>query len=262
MQDNKIEKYLNGLLSEEELELFLKQVDEDSSLRESLKLEQEMRLVFNDNDWAITQNSKSVNDSIEKHQQFLQSNKGQEIKNNIASTANDFFKEKKNNYQKAFSLVGTIAAIFILGFFVFKNSFANPDLYYTYKNNWEELPSLTLRGENSNLSEVESLFKDGKFTQALVILNNLPNEKASDPQILLYNGVLNLELNNTQKAIENFQLLQKSDSIDAFKAHWYLALAYIKSDKKESALSELKTLLEKSKTFKNKEAKELIQELE
>jgi len=74
--------------------------------------------------------------------------------------------------------------------------------------------------------------------------------------------VLNLELNHNQKAIEIFKQLTKSNNLDAFKGHWYLALAYLKISKNELALQELKTLTKKTKIFKNKEALALIKNLE
>lgn len=260
MEDHKIEKYLSGLMSEEEEVLFLKEVNTNEGLKNALTTYKDMEIILDDNDWQIT-DFDDKNPKIKEHVNFLQSEKGKHIKEIISQEESNYFRKSSSKFTKIISITASVAAVLMVSFLLLKSP--NTNLYDSYKNDWQELPSLTLRGENNSIAQLETLFNDQKYTEALALLNTYTDTNVTNnPQILMYKGVLNLELNNHQKAIASFTQLQNSNSIDAFKAHWYLALTYLKTKENKLALKELKLLTSKSKVFKHKEASSLIKELE
>ncbi len=261
--DTNIERFLNNEMNKEERALFIKEMNSNEKLKEAVEIYKEMQLIYNDDDWNI-ENLSTKHPKIDRSLTFLRSEKGENIKNVIAEEANLYFSEKptSSRIRKLFLMVGSIAAIFIISFFLLKAKETNTDLYAEYKNDWKELPSLTLRGDNNNFTSVEALFKQKKYKESLLLLEQLKQTTSQDSQILMYEGILNLELNKKEKAIRIFKDLLKRDSLDTFKAHWYLALSYLKSNNLNSTKMELQILLNDDKNFKDIEAKELLHKLE
>lgn len=259
-----IERYLNNEMTQEEVTAFLKKIDKDPQAKKLLHLYQEMNTIYDQNDWQLT-DKKTSNKKVHQYEEFLKSDKAKKIANTIRSAEQSYFKEKPFNTNRIFKYVAAIAAIFIVGLFLVTQYNRSPDtkqLYATYKN-WDELPSLTLRDENSDVSKIEQQFRAEDYEQSLMLLNTyvLKNDQELNPQILLYMGVSQLELNQNTSAINTFTKLLQSNTLDAPKAHWYLALCYLKSQDLEKAKSELKLLIEKPTNFKNTEAKDLLGKL-
>jgi len=209
--DDRIERYMNGLMPEEELNLFLEEINKNEELKSTIDVYREMNAIYNDDDWEIMPKDKK-NPTIEKHVEFLRSEKGNHIKNVILEEQENYFNQQpKRNFKKIISLTASIAAILTIGFFLLNSP--NDSLYDDYKNNWQELPSLTLRGKNTDATKIETLFANKKYKEALTALNIFAKEtNIKDSQILIYKGILHLELNEHDKAITVFKELQDSNS--------------------------------------------------
>lgn len=256
-----IERFLNNEMNEEERLLFLEKVNSDNELKETIALYKEMQPIYNDRDWKLERGSKNhpkVTDSVA----FLNSEKGKNIKKVISEEANLYFNKqtKTTKIRKLFITTGAIAAIFIIGFFLMNTNETNTDLYTAYKNDWSEIPSLTVRGTNNDFSAIETLFRQKKYSESLLLLEKLKKNETtiSDPQILLYEGILNLELNKYEKAIFTFKSLLKKDTLDSYKTYWYLALTYLKKGDIKETKKALQMVLNDTKNFKDKEAEALL----
>ncbi|CAM1345290.1 tetratricopeptide repeat protein [Tenacibaculum amylolyticum] len=267
MDYNTIERFINNEMNAKERQFFLEEMNANEELKNTVEIYQEMHHIYDDNDWELT-DIQAKHPDILKNFEFLQSEKGQQIKNAIYEESNTYFAKntKTNSLRKLIIFSSSIAAILIVSFSLFFNNVSNnpSDLYAEFNNNWQELPSLTLRGNESKLSDLEHLFKQKKYSDALQVLELARKDEklVSDPQILLYMGVLNLELHKTQEAIKIFKELQNSNTLDAFKAHWYLALSYLKEGNKKLSVEQLQKLLNDQMNFKDKEAKSLLEKLE
>lgn len=261
-----IEVYLLGEMTPEEQQLFKEKINTNPEARKEFELYQEMNTIFNDADWEI-EGASSQRHRVLQHETFLKSQKGKSIATSIQNAENDYFSSQpKNQVRQLIIYAGSIAAILIVGLFIFSQLNKNIDgerLYAAYKN-WDELPSLTLRDGNSELALAEKLFRKKEYEKALVIFQNYlsQNTESINSQVLLYTGVTQLELHQNKLALQSFKNLQQSTSLDAPKAHWYLALTYLKTKNKEEAKKELQQLIKVPDAYKASIAKELIKKLD
>ncbi|WP_299255890.1 tetratricopeptide repeat protein [uncultured Aquimarina sp.] len=260
------EKYLNGEMTKEETAVFLKKIDTDPNAKKTLELYQEMNTVYDENNWELTDRN-STSKKVERYEDFLKSNKGKTISEAISRAEHSYFEEPHSlKIKQIFLYVGAIAAVFVAGLF-FITQFGNPmerdQLYAEYKN-WDVLPSLTLRDGGTDLARVEKLFKEEAYEESLTLLQKYisKNDQAINPQVLLYMGATQLELDQNEAAIGSFTKLLHSKTLDATKAHWYLALCYLKLKDLEKAKSELKLLIDNTTNFQKNEAKELLKQLD
>ena len=262
--DTNIERFLNNEMNKEERALFIKEMNTNEELKEAVEIYKEMQVIYNDADWNI-ETSSLKHPKIDRSLAFLRSEKGKNIKNTIAEEAEIYFSQKHTplRIRKFILTAGSIAAIFIIGFFLLKTNETNIDLYAEFKNDWKELPSLTLRGNTNDFTSIETLFRQKKYKKSLLLLETHKQKTTSslDPQLLLYEGILNLELNKKEEAVRIFKELLIKDTLDAFKAHWYLALSYLKTNNLTLAKQELQIIINDPKNFKDKEAKELLAQL-
>lgn len=261
-----IEKYLNGEMTEEEIAIFIKRIDEDPNAKKMLELYQEMDIVYNDKNWELT-NRKLDYKKVNQYERFFKSDKGKSIADTILKAEQSYFNEKPLSRRKqVFKYVAAIAAVFIIGLFLvnqFNKKANNNQLYAQYKN-WDVLPSLALRGGAADLASIEKLFREEKYEESLDLLHKyvLDTQQEVNPQIVLYTGVIQLELNQKEAAISTFMELLNSNTLDAPKAHWYLALCYLKLNNLEKTKKELNLLIDSTINFQKTEAKEILQRLE
>ena len=259
-----IERYLNNEMNQEEISTFLEKIDKDPKAKELLNLYQEMNTIYDQNDWQLT-DKKTSNKKVQEYEEFLKSDKGKEVTNTIHNVEQSYFEEKPFKMKRILMYVGAVAAIFIAGLFLvrqFNQESDTKQLYVTYKN-WDELPSLTLRDQNSDAAKIEQKFRAENYKESLVLLNAyvLKSNQEVNPQMLMYIGVSQLELNQNTSAIDTFTKLLQSNTLDAPKAHWYLALCYLKNQDLEKAKNQLKLLIENPTNFKNNEARDLLGKL-
>ncbi len=262
-----IEKFLNNEMNDEEKALFLAEMERNETLKNAVETYEEMSVFYDDNDWEILENPKK-HSKVKQSLDFLHSNKGQNIKSIIQQEEDYYFAETpktKKGILKIITTLSSVAALFLVGMLIFKN-FGNSstlELYSEYNNNWEELPSLTVRGNTDMFTEIETSFKQKEYQKSLTLINNVLKEdtKTTDPQLLLYLGISQLELDKNKAAIQTFTQLLQSNTLDAFKAHWYLALSYLKLDNTTLATQELQFLLADDKNFKDVEAKKILEQI-
>ncbi|OED36966.1 hypothetical protein AB832_05390 [Flavobacteriaceae bacterium (ex Bugula neritina AB1)] len=264
--EKEIEAYLTGEMTLEEQQLFEKKIAANPDIRKELELYQEMHTIFDDTNWELTDTA-SQHPKVKSYETFLKSQKGKVIADAIQNAEEGYLKQHPGNRIRQFIVyVGSIAAIFIIGAFMFLQLHKNidaKDLYAKHKN-WQELPSLTLRDAHTDLSEAEKLFKQQKYQDALAIFSKYQteNDTVLNPQVLLYIGVTQLELDRNEKAIESFKRLLHSSTLDASKADWYLALAYLKLEETEQAKKHLERLVKTLNGYKYATAIELLRVLE
>jgi len=260
-----IEKYLNGEMTKEETTVFLKKIDADSGAKRMLELYEEMDTVYDEKNWELIDRNITYK-KVEHYENFLKSDSGEKVSEAILKAEHSYFEESRpSKIKQTLLYVGAIAAVFIAGLFLtnqFNNTINGDQLYAEYKN-WNVLPSLTLRDGAGDLTNIEKLFRDKRYEESLVLLKAYvsDNDQKINPQILLYLGVTQLELDQNEAAISSFTKLRNSNTLDVPKAHWYLALCYLKLNDLEKAKSELNLLIGSNISFQQNKAKELLEKL-
>ncbi|WP_299431989.1 tetratricopeptide repeat protein [uncultured Aquimarina sp.] len=261
-----IEKYLNGEMTKEETTVFLKKIDVDPDAKRMLELYQEMDTVYDEKNWELIDRNTRYK-KVEHYESFLKSDSGKTVSEAILKAEQSYFEEPHpSKIKQIFLYAGAIAAVFVAGLFLVNqfNKNVNGDQLYAEYKNWDVLPSLTLRDGGDDLTNIEKLFRDKRYEESLALLQKYVSEKDKEvnPQLLLYIGVTQLELNQNEAAIGSFTKLLNSNTLDVPKAHWYLALCYLKLNDLEKAKSELNLLVRSNISFQKNKAKELLEKLD
>ena len=125
-----IDKYLDDIMTPEEKKSFEEKVDNDSTLAEELKLQKDMRTVYDDNDWIEGNTTVLKNDEARQLSDFFGSEEASSLKESIAQVI-DENRTTTGSRNKNFYFWGIAASIIVLmmiSIFVFSESNYN-DLY-------------------------------------------------------------------------------------------------------------------------------------
>lgn len=266
--DENINEYLSGEMDSAGRKLFAEALQNDASLRKRVAFYEEMDALLSEDDWAITA-PETQGQRVGEYADFLHSTDGDTLKKTVADASDQYFTAGSGGQGKqVFGWFGklSVAAGFLLmvavaAFYMFNNPSAS-ELYVAYKDS-ARLPSLVNRSSVSDLSRFVALYEKGKNKEALSWLEGYLSSQPAEinPQLYLYKGELHLKLNQDAKAIETYQALLNSNTVDAEKARWFLALVYLKTGDKTSAENELRQLVNGDSAYQNEEAREILEKL-
>lgn len=259
LEYEKIERFILGKMTPEEHADFEKAMESSPHLREKVALHKAIIGLEDEDDWIDFDGDSEIlkkESALFRSEETLQfSEKLKEFRNN------ELHKKSLRRPWLNRSLIGAIAAILIAAIFVFYPKDPTMSSLYEEYHNWEELPSHTTKGDGANsIKELESLFRSENYNGVIILANSL-NITASSPQAWLYIGVSHLELDQYQTAIQSFDHLIQSNSIDFHKGYWYKALTFLKQDDKEKCIEVLKIIVANPTYFSHENAKKLLKEL-
>jgi len=264
-----MEDYLNGTMTVEQVLDFEKLINSESDLAEAIEINRKMRLQYSSKEWNFIEDDKN-NSNVNALESILKSDVFQDKKNAIQNADDIYFKKgkskKKTDGKFNFYYILAAAAVLILFFGIFfeNNTLSNEEIYSQH-NSWKELPSLVSRSEINSvlLSKGENAFfnKDYKLAEEH-FSTYVANQEEINVNALLYLGIAQLELENYTSALENFQKVIESNSLDSSKGHWYKALTYLKMEDSKNALNQFEMSTRDSSNFKYNEAKDIIDKLE
>ena len=258
----KIEAYLNGSIAADDKDNFEKELKQNEELRKELALFKSIHLHFNEDKWESIKLKKNK-ENIREINDYFESSEASAIKEKLIKVQNNYNSKKKTSYLK---YILPIAASFILAILLFKfsvNKRSFDELYSTYYNP-KDLPSLVARGANDSLLDSGiSAFKNKNHKKAIFYFNNYAEKKDSiTPLIYIYIGFSNMQLGNYNDAIENFNKLQNSNTLDYPRALWYKSLVFLKVKDTIQLKNTLKLLSEDSSKYKNIEAKRILRAID
>lgn len=258
-----IDDYLSGNMSIEEKTAFEERLRTDTELASELKLQKDMLTMYDDQKW-LEGNKKVLKTSEAKAlQSFFESDEATQIQESIKEVVAE---NRTNTPQKAFWYVGIAASIAVLvtvSLFVFKDTNYD-DLYASYVQ-IDAIPSLVTRGEDTDklLENAQLLFEDKKYQKATESFTKYHKTETSiDPLSYIYNGIAYIELDKFDEALEQFERLASSNTLQAKKANWYKALVFLKQKKKAKLKDVLQTMLSDKNNHKYDQAKELLEKID
>ncbi|WP_159950186.1 tetratricopeptide repeat protein [Polaribacter septentrionalilitoris] len=164
--------------------------------------------------------------------------------------------KKKFNWRIAVSIIMLLGLVSY--FALFNQSLSNDELYANYFSPYENVvkPIVRDKVKLTKIAEVFSLYEKGKYEKALEKFNKLTPQDAIDVGTLnFYKANTYLQLKQFEKAKTIFSETKNNKEWNQ-ESLWYLALISIKLNDSDAALKNLHIL--STKTFKNKEVKELI----
>ncbi|TPN87694.1 tetratricopeptide repeat protein [Aquimarina algicola] len=263
--EKEIELYLDGSMSSEQRLVFEEKMSKNPQLQKDVVTYTEMYTIYNENDWNLQNTTK--NQQITDYESFLMSEQGNAVAKSIKNAEEMYFETQSSSKTRQWLVyIGSIAAIFIIGFFIATRLNTGIDhnaLYADYKN-WENLPSLTVRDTNTILAEGEQLFREQQYEEALALFTkfNANDTTKLNTQVLIYMGVTQLELSAYNDALQTFEELKNTNTLDAPKANWFIALTYLKMNSTQKAKDVLKIITNDSNNYNYKKAKSLLRALE
>ncbi|NAS32232.1 hypothetical protein GTQ40_14700 [Flavobacteriaceae bacterium R38] len=252
----KIEAYLGGSMSPEEIILFENELKENQSLREEVKLYGQLNRYLGDKG---LESEVSNSRYVENIKQVLAHEETAQIKDKLKSIGDEYHQSKASVKRKKYLLIAA-AAIILIAMSIGVQFFSNNKTLYDEYYNANDLPSLVNRGNTQDLLiKGSNLFEEKKYREALDAFSSYQkNNNEINNQVTLYMGMLYLELNESDKALDMFDLVITSNKLNSSKGLWFKALTYLRIEDTRNAELILKEIVKKPSNFKFKEAKELL----
>ncbi len=258
--ENEIEKYLSGEMTPEEVVVFEEKLQSNPDLKREVALYEDLDTVLDDNNWEeIDPNADTK--KVKAYEEFLKSEKGQNIITNIKEAEQAYFQKKQGvNVKQIVLYVVSIAAVFCILFFSIYDSagsYSPSELAENYKD-WSDLPSFTTKSsENSEITTAENLFTNKNYKEALGLFQELKTDDTNKDLVALYIGISQFETNQNENAIKTFKNLADHWKYGP-RARWYLALVYLKNNNTKSAIKELEEITKDANNFNFKKAEEIL----
>ncbi|WCO02808.1 tetratricopeptide repeat protein [Psychroserpens ponticola] len=235
-----IANYFSNCLSEEEQKLFDNLIKTDSDFKN--KVDFEVR----------------VNNAIHKKEH-------QKLKQHFKNLDHSIKKESKTPKKRIWLVAASIGLIVVLTFTYtyFNKEYSSEALYASYYEPAKNIVQPIVRNENSKTEKVEAFiaYQKEDYVEAEKLFNKLYTS-TEDSELLFYEGISLLELNETDVAISKFKAHLKYKDAVSEMTPWYLALAYLKNDDIKNAKMILTKFVEDtSVTFKKEDAKTLLKKL-
>lgn len=258
-----IEAYISGAMSEEDAQQFELEIEMKPELREKVALYTSINHHLTE-----TEYDDEIPDSAYKKEldTYLKGEEAEAIKKKLLSVKEAYEATSREEKPKSkirplyYIMSGAAVIVLLIGLLFIGNSSEN--LYADYYQS-SDLPSFTSRSDQASiLSKASIAFKEGNLETSLTTFQEyITTTKNVDPLVYVYTGLIYSEKGNLEKAIAQFDLLERSKSLDRSRALWYKALTYIKFDNASNAKEMLTAILENSKNYKYTEAKELLDKL-
>ncbi len=258
-----INAYVQGKLTDQERSAVEQRMKEDADFRENVLLEKQLLQEFNDKEWSTIENEKAS--IIDEYESAFKDQETKDLQKTIVQVNKAYRDSSISKKSKPWLyIVAAIVLVIIVINVIPKTVISSQDLYNSYYE-YSDLPSLVYRNDdadNIKLVQAQEFFEKGKYENALALLLEAPQEVITNKAtIYLYTGISQLELKQYDKAMETFDMLSKSNLMDASKGLWYKALVFLKIDDKIEAEKALNQIVENETNYNFNEAKALLKKL-
>ncbi|MEE9349446.1 MAG: tetratricopeptide repeat protein [Flavobacteriaceae bacterium] len=213
-------------------------------------------------------------DAVFKEELTFQTN----LKKAISAHDDDVFKniltraESEHQQQKVIPLkrsftkwMAAASIIFVLGFsymLMQNNTTSTNDLFATNFEPYRNVIAPIVRGEEQKDEKSKAFlaYEKGEYEVSVLLFSKL-YKITNEPYYLFYQANALLKLERADEAIPLLQEHLKTNDTLTQKTNWYLALAYLKAKETDKAKETLRKVVSE-KSYKNKDAVKLLQELE
>lgn len=261
LNNEMIERYLRKEMTDDERIDFEKKITHDAELKEQITIYKALYSIEDTNDeWFETEENTEL---LEKEVALFRSKETVQFKENLKKFRDSNSKKKNNIFN--LRLLSTVAAVLIIAIFILYPKDVNLSSLYEEYHNWEELPSYISKGETDKdtYKKLESLFLNKEYQTVISQANQIdPTVFEIDQQASLFIGVAHLELDQYEEALQIFDQLITSNSLNAHKGYWYKAMVYLKQGDKEKAIDMLTIISNNTSYYKHDIAKELLRKVD
>jgi len=265
-QDNfineKLERYLNDQMEAEEKAQFEKEIAQSPELQELIELHQQVTVLDDEAEWISFEGD--VNEIKEKIPLF-EDEETKAFSKSIREFRNDQVGPtgRKSVVWKRLAVFSGVAASILLALFFNMQGGGDLDQLYVEHSSWNELPSLTVKGDPvQERAEVEQLFEQKKYAEVITNVREISlKSNETNLALILYQGVAQLELDQYENALNSFRELTISNTIDHHKGYWYTAMVYLKQGNKVLLVESLEVIAANSTYYNHEEALALLKEI-
>lgn len=236
--DNKyelIDKYVGGLMDNQETEKF------SSILKENEELSAEVNLVRELHDFQ----------DFSQHEEDLKKTLGKIKKSGVSNST---------KYLKYFGLL-LIMSLALFYFFKTLNSSTSKELQEPMA--MVEPLALTVKGDGDaefkNVKEMQDLYNNKNYKAAFPYIENYLGHHPKDLDVLLAKGISLTGMNKYSEADKVFDQI-KGFNPRVKKYKWYSAVNYIQQGKEQKGIELLKQIVSQE-SYRHKEAKTLLESL-
>jgi len=231
-------KYLNNKLSHKEQLTLEKLILTDSAFKEELNFQKNLKKV------TVKEDEANFRKLIQK------------IENQASS---------KTISKKLFiKWMAVASVIFLLGLsymLIPQQKMSNETIFTSYFKPYKNVIAPIVRGENKQNEKTLAFmaYEKGNYETAVMRFTELYKD-TKEPFYLFYKANALLQLERTEEAIPLLINHLKTKDTLTKKTNWYLALAYLKSNKTKKAKNLLKKIID-LKSYNYKKAEELIKKI-
>ena len=240
-----IERYLNNQLNPEELDSFNKEMELNEKFRREVELEKDLKIIVQRED---------VLDLRRKiHKAALSYNR-----------KNESPKILHINIKRTILIAACIAAAFFVSILIYNNiprKNSNNNLFNTYYNS--DISLNLNRSGNNGLAEALISYNQKNYQDAINIFNDILSSDSSNIAVAFYAGVSYIETEDFKSAIKLFNhIIKDQDNLYIEHAEWFRALCLLRTGNKAEAIKEFEKISKDTINYHNKEAKEILKELD
>ena len=232
-----IEKKIDGMLTAEEARAFDQRQAEDEEFAEAYALQQ------------------SAIDTLRREHP-------QRLKAEMRAIHEEMKAERRQQRhpQRPYAIAAVVALLLVAtALFFFLRTPSSQDLYAEYYHPYRA--TVVGRGTSpAQKSQAEQLYSEGRFAEAIPLLQTLVADTASGRWRLIL-GNAYLQIDSTAQAIAQFERVTASHETDYQPyARWYIAMSYLKANDATAAKEILLSLVNQPGPFRSK-AQQLLNEL-
>ncbi|MGQ1911732.1 hypothetical protein ACT3CE_18385 [Marinifilum sp. RC60d5] len=242
---DRIEDFLDGELSDEQLKKFEKDLLTDIDLKEDLQLHKE------------------VDDAIMENDIMALRNKLEAIE-----TPSGAKRKRKIKFLSKWNLAAASIVLFIgIGSLMFlldnKNSYSNEKVYSSYYKPYNVVintRSSDIAVDNILVSALKS-YESKDYRTALGLFQKILDKDSTNITSNFYSGISNLEINQYNKANRNFtRVLKHKNNLFIEQSEWYLGFCYLMTNERQKAIKQFNLIAQGNSFYKTK-AQEILDKL-
>ncbi len=240
-----IERYNAGEMNAEEKNWFEKELEGNEKLRREVALRKETENFLKNNDvMALRSKLNSIEKKRMEQPPVRQIPAGNRSLKYAAATG-------------VFVVFGAIALLQ-------NGNMSNSEIFEKYYRSYEvSAPSRSAAsGINQNFLLGVEYYKVHDYKSAALYFSKVVDQDSRNMESTLLYGVSSFEIDNYPEAERSFvKVIDDNDNLFIEEARWYLALCYIKSDDKDSAVKQLSEIRD-SKSIYRKEAAKILRKID
>jgi tetratricopeptide (TPR) repeat protein len=245
-----IDRYLGGVMNNDERDWFLKEAEGNSKLQEELQLHQKLNAMISDQETISLQ---AQLDSIH---------------NNLFMPVRKRNIEIKVNKRKIYYVLGIAASLVISGTIISKYYSKDADNLKVYAEYFKPADiGMSFRSSGNDAVNIDLrlamvLYEDKKYQDAICIFEDILNKDSSRIGLNLYSGISYMEIKEYAKANKKFnKIIDHKANAFIESAQWYLGLCYLLTEESVKAKNVFEGIA-KSDSYYKKDAKKILKKMD